>query len=246
MLRQFIKAITPEFILHARLKAKYNPRLIEMGITPKPAIPPVEFIGSSYGGYAINPVLVDAKSRIYSLGAGFDISFEEELAKRIGCHVHIYDPTPRSIAWLSDRLDNRNVLTKQFTVHPLGIWSGKSTLKFFAPKDASHVSYSLTNMQGTDEFIEVDCISLADAMAANGHDRIDLLKLNVEGAEYEIMHAAFDAGIRPRILMINYDEVHTQGDADAPQRLKTLANRIAELGYKVDFAELARVTYVMG
>ncbi len=237
----------PGFLLHEWRKRKFNPRLVEMGITPTPARGPVEFLGSTYGGHAIDLASLNKDSVFYCLGAGLDISFEEEVAKRTGCHVDIFDPTPRSVTWLQERLksqSNPNPIGAQFTIHPIGIWSGDSSLKFYAPQNPEDVSYSLTNLQGTEEFIEVDCISLKSAMQRNKHSHLDVLKLNVEGAEYEILHAAFDAGIFPRILMINYDEVHTQGDAEAPQRLKKLSQRIFDNGYTVAFAELARVTYV--
>lgn len=247
MLKRLIKSIAPQFLLHEWRKLKFNPRLKAMGITPKAARRPVEYLGTEYGGHALEPARVSKEAVVYALGAGLDISFEEELICRTGCHIHVYDPTPRSIAWLTARFKSEkpDPLSDYVSIHPLGIWSGDQKLRFYAPQNPENVSYSLTNLQGTEDYIEVDCISLKTAMQNNGHDRIDLLKLNVEGAEYAILNAAFDDGIRPKMLLVNFDEVHTEGDAEAPARLRQIASRIQSLGYKVSFAELARVTYVL-
>ena len=247
MLKELVKAITPKFVLHEWHKYKFNPKLVAMGVNPRSARRPIEYLGTDYGGHAVNCAEVTRNSVVYTLGAGMDISFEEELIERTGCHVHVYDPTPRSVAWLTDRFkspEQPHPLGARISVHPLGIWSGDDKLRFYAPANSQNVSYSLTNLQGTSDYIEVDCVSLKTAMTMNGHDRIDLLKLNVEGAEYAILNSAFDDGIFPRMLLINYDEVHTQGDAEAPGRLRQIAARIESLGYRSVFAELARVTYV--
>ncbi len=248
MLKNIIKAITPQFVLHEWHKAKFNPKLVAMGIKPRPACRPVEYLGTEYGGHAVDVAMVSNNSVVYTLGAGLDISFEEELINRTGCHVHVFDPTPRSVAWLNERfnsIESPHPLATKISIHPMGIWSSDQKLRFFAPKNPENVSYSLTNLQGTNDYIEVDCVSLKSAMCQNGHDHIDLVKLNVEGAEYSILNSAFDDGIMPKMILINYDEVHTEGDDQAPQRLKQIASRIDSLGYRVAFAELARVTYTL-
>jgi len=248
MLRRILKRVLPEYLLHQLRRARIHPRLREMGVVPKPARIPVEFFGTEYGGFAVDPRCIDKDSIVYVLGAGLDISFEEELIARCGCHVHVYDPTPRSVEWLNGRykagIASHPVGEKLF-IHPVGIWSDDKRLRFYAPEQSDHVSYSLTNLQRTDVYIEVDCISVVTAMRQNGHARIDLLKLNVEGAEYAILNAMFESGVRPMLLLVNYDEVHTQGDADAPNRLRQISKRIVGNGYRVVYAELSRVTYAL-
>lgn len=248
MLKRIIKAITPQFVLHEWYRFKFHPKLVGMGLMPLPARYPVEFLGTEYGGHAVDPTIISEDSAVYTLGAGMDISFEEALIAKTGCRIHVYDPTPRSVAWLNSKFkspENPHPLGDRISIHPLGVWSEDTTLRFYVPRNPENVSHSLTNLQGTDDYIEVDCVSLESAMHANGHDHIDLLKFNVEGAEYAIMNAVFDAGIKPKMLLAVFDEVHSEGDADAPQRLRQIATRITSLGYRVVFAEFARVTYVL-
>lgn len=246
LLKSFVKTLTPQILLHQLRKSKFTPKLVAMGIIPKAARAPVEYLGTEYGGHAVIVDTIYKDSIVYSLGAGLDISFEEELINRTGCFIHVYDPTPRSISWLNERfqqINNSHPATTNVIIHPIGIWSEDKKIRFFAPKNPEDISYSITNIQGTQDFIEVDCISLMTAMSHNGHNHIDLLKLNVEGAEYAILNSAFDSGIRPKKILINYDELHTEGDSQAIVRLSQLATRIVSLGYNVIFAELSRVTY---
>lgn len=248
MIKKMIKLVIPKFILKEYRKAKFHPKLDSMGIKPLSARLPVKYMGTEYGGHAINPLTISREDVIYTLGAGLDISFEEELISQTACHVHVYDPTPRSVAWLNKKFnsnDNPHALGANITIHPVGIWSSNKKMRFFAPKNPDDVSYSITNMQGTQNYIDVDCISMKNAMQENGHNQIDLLKLNVEGAEYEIINSMFDDEIYPRMILINYDEVHTQADDQAPHRLIQLSSRIRSMGYKVIFAEFARVTYTL-
>lgn len=248
MLKRFIKPVMPEFILHEFWKFKLNPRLRAIGVNPKSIRAPFEFLGTDYGGHIVDVSSLSSDSNIYTLGAGLDISFEEELIHRTGCHIHVYDPTPRSIAWLTERFKSPkspNPLGTHITIHPFGIWSENRMMRFYAPQNPQNVSHSLTNLQGSEEYIEVECINLKTAITMNGHDKIDILKLNVEGAEYAILNSAFDDGIKPKMILMVYDEIHTQGDKDATLRLKQIASRIESLGYKVAFAEIARVTYIL-
>lgn len=247
MLKRILKSLAPEWMLHEWRKAKFNPKLKAMGINPRPVRPPLTYLGTEYGGHAVDTARIGGDSVVYTIGAGLDISFEEALIEKSACNVHVYDPTPRSVTWLTHRFGpsgEKRQLASRLAIHPQGIWSEDSTMKFYAPRNPDNVSHSLANLQKTEEFIEVQCLSLKSAMRLNGHSRIDLLKLNVEGAEYAILNTAFDHGIKPGMILINYDEVHTEGDERAAQRLAQLAARISSQGYNAVFAELARVTYV--
>jgi FkbM family methyltransferase len=96
--------------------------------------------------------------------------------------------------------------------HPWGLWSGDSTQRFYAPIDPKHVSHSIANLQETETFIEAECRSITSLMDELGHDRLDLLKLDIEGAEYEVLDALIDAGIRPSVLCVDFHKVGTIDD----------------------------------
>src|SRR5271169_4663358 len=62
---------------------------------------PLEFLGTAYGGYMLPRREIREGLTCYSFGAGEDISFESELAAAFPVEVHIFDPTPRAITYVS-------------------------------------------------------------------------------------------------------------------------------------------------
>jgi FkbM family methyltransferase len=156
-------------------------------------------LGTAYGGYVIPSGLPRAEWTCYSGGLGTDVSFELELIGRYGCTVHGFDPTPRSIEY-AEAVSERE---PRFRVHPVGLFSEDSEQNFFSPRDNDHVSHSITNLQGTDSYITASCRRVRSMMSELGHDRLDLLKLDIEGAEYAVLDSLAEDGIQPKVLLID-------------------------------------------
>jgi FkbM family methyltransferase len=140
-------------------------------------------LGSSYGGYAICPDRIGELSVVYSLGVGLDVSFDEELIARLGVTVHAFDPTPASIAWLKSR-----PTPERFHFHPWGVADFDGTAAFHAPGDPEHVSHTmLSGKNPAPTMIEVPVLRLSTIMERLGHDHVDVLKMDIEGAEYPVL-----------------------------------------------------------
>ena len=52
--------------------------------------------------------------------------------------------------------------------------------------------------------MEVRCRSLSSLLRELDHDRIDMLKLDVEGAEYEVLDAALREGVDFGVLCVEF------------------------------------------
>ena len=163
----------------------------------------VSWLGSRYGGYAVPADGIRDDWVCYCAGLGEDATFELELIRRFGCTVHAFDPTPQSVAYCASLADRE----PRFCFHPLALWGADSTQRFYAPRNPRHVSHSVANLQGTDRFIEVECRSVTSLMQELGHDRVDLLKLDVEGAEYSVLEDVLGSGLRPEVLCIDFHRV---------------------------------------
>lgn len=151
-------------------------------------------LGSSYGGWYVPLDHLSSESVVYSGGVGEDVSFDLALIERLGCTVWAFDPTPRAIAFAA------GVTSPSFRFLPYALWSEDTVLPFFAPVENQHVSHSLVNLQSTETSIDVRCRSVSSLMSELGHDRIDLLKLDVEGAEYEVLGSL--GGVWPRVVCV--------------------------------------------
>jgi FkbM family methyltransferase len=128
------------------------------------------------------PDNLNAKSVVYSGGVGRDITFEHELVAKFGCSVVLLDPSPTGCETMS--LPANQI--PQFKFIPVGLAGSCKTLKLAPPKYPGEGSWFKSD--GGGNTIEVPCEDLVTLMQKNGHSQIDLLKIDIEGAEYEVLY----------------------------------------------------------
>ena len=140
-------------------------------------------IGSEYGGHFVDWSLFPSDPVIYSLGVGEDISFDISLIERLGCQVQAFDPTPKVRSWIESRS-----VPDSFQFHAIGIADFDGEAEFYLPPREDFISHSLIPArQYSEKSIRVPFAKLSTVMAQLGHARIDLLKMDVEGAEYSVL-----------------------------------------------------------
>jgi FkbM family methyltransferase len=221
---------------------------------PVEASVPVERIGTPYGGWIIPANYLGPDSVCYLVGAGEDISFDLGVAARYGCAVHIFDPTPRAVAHFETLAGNlKNGLPTPCSTspsgfypvyppeiagrlhfHPVGIWNEDTNLRFFAPQNEAHVSHSLVNLQHSERFIEVPVRRLSGLMQELGHRKIDLLKLDIEGAEYSVIRSLLEDKIEVSVLCIEFDESAANHlDTKYLQRIEESLRALLNAGFRV-------------
>ena len=89
--------------------------------------------------------------------------------------------------------------------YDIGLWDKKDTLKFYKQNNHVYVSQSIiSNMFGNQyDIIEVD--SIKNIMNKHQHTHIDLLKLDIEGAEINVLEQMLNDNIYPHYLCIEFD-----------------------------------------
>jgi FkbM family methyltransferase len=194
-------------------------------------------------GWVVPERLLAPDAVCYCVGAGEDISFDIALAREFDCGVHTFDPTPRAIAYVESL---RSGLPSRLVFHPWGLWEQDRRIRFYAPRDPAHVSHSAVNLQRTDRFFEADCKRLRTIMRDLGHRHLDLLKLDIEGAEYRVLESMLADGIVPRVLAVEFDEVHDPIDDRASLRIRMMVKRLLNAGYRVVSVEGPNYTFVAG
>ena len=201
--------------------------------------------GTEYGGYVVPLGELEPGDICYCFGAGEDVSLEIDLATAIPVQVHIFDPTPRAIEHVERlQIQAPAEVASRVHMHPWGAWSQDCAMQFFAPQDPSHVSHSILNMQKTNSSFIAECRRPDTMMRELDHIRVKLVKLNIEGAEYEVIRTLFEESIFPAAICINFDELHTHIDGKATERLRNLIEQFVEAGYIAVSAEQCRATFV--
>ena len=246
--RAFLRIVIPSSILKVLREFRGRVRMRRIGVKPSKTRHKhnVAYLGSAYGGYAVPTELVKGRTGL-SFGAGEDISFEISVARKFSGTVHIYDPTPRAVEYCRRTISkcHASVCGRLF-IHPYGVWSECKKERFYVPSNPDHVSHSIVNMQKTGSYFEAECLSPAEILDRLQLETVSFVKLNIEGAEYEVVNAMFDSQIKPDVICINFDELHSPIDRHATSRLRGLVGRLFSESYLPVHAVECKVTFVQG
>src|ERR1041385_3788459 len=221
-------------------------------------------LGTVYGGWIVLANCgLSSDSVCYSAGAGEDISFDCALAERFRCRIRIIDPTPRAIHHF-DKLENAVKSGERFPVNssavdyytitaedfgrlrflPIGLADRDTELKFFLPKNPAHVSCSTVNLQKTDDYFIAKCFCLSSIMRQQGDVSIDMLKIDIEGAEYAVIEDMVASSLLPQLLLIEFDEIHTPLDSNASKRISQSIELLLQSGMRCVAVEGSNATFV--
>lgn len=80
------------------------------------------------------------------------------------------------------------------------------------------------------EHVEVPCVTFETLIDEFDVDRVDMLVIDVEGHEWELLQAAFDTGLRPKIIFIEFLHLSFADRLDAEAALTKHGYAIAYSG----------------
>ena len=170
----------------------------------------------------------------YCAGAGEDITFDIALLNR-GCIVRSFDPTPRAVSHVKG-LDIDN---ERFTFIPIGWWNRNAELDFFAVQDEENPkSRSAVNLQKTTESVKGPVKTVREHLRDQGDSRIDICKIDIEGAEYVVLDSMLADNIFPSVLLVEFDQ------PNPPKRTIQYVNRLKALGYRLAKIDFFNYTFI--
>jgi FkbM family methyltransferase len=171
--------------------------------------------------------LFNADSICYCVGCGEDISFDLGLIERFRCKVYAFDPTPRAIEHVKQHAGGNS----RYQFSEVGLWDKPERLRFYAPSNPADVSHSLLNLQKTQDYIEVPVERLSAIMRRNQHTKLDLLKIDIEGAEYKVLDSIFEDALQIRVLCVEFDEYWNPLNEGYLERIHGHVRKIMDRGY---------------
>jgi FkbM family methyltransferase len=189
---------------------------------------PSEWYGNEYGGFYINPKPLNSSSIVYSIGIGKDISFDKTCMKNHNCMVFGFDPTPKSINFIASQK-----LPKSFSFFDFGITASESGMvTFYLPTNPKGVSGSLVESECVDSnnSIRVKMRSFDDIVKQLGHTHIDVLKMDIEGSEYEVLPKILESTVTiDQFLVEFHDRLFDQDNYKSKEVVKMMNAK----GYEV-------------
>lgn len=177
----------------------------------------VVFIRKNYGA-------IDNQNVIVDVGANIGVFSIYAATQAKNATVYAFEPVPANYELLVHNIST-NGLNDRIRTFKLGVASnsGKRTIYL-----SSCTLHSLVDEQNQRGIESIDCISLEDIIKVNGLSKIDLLKINCEGAEYEILYSTqrecFEKISDIRLEYHNIDE-----DRNNVEHLKTF---LESMGYQ--------------
>lgn len=198
----------------AKIRSAIRRRAFEwrVGRVPIEPGPPIVELGSAYGGWKIPEAAVGEGHICYCIGAGGDVSFDLELIRRYGAVVRAIDPVE---AYAAAALE-ASAGEPRFSFRQAALTTQDGPIRMQSHHEAGSNSLSAAGLYDTDHWIEVDGRTLNSLMREFGDDHIDLLKLDVEGIEYELVPTLDLVGLGVKVFSI---QVHHTGTVAQALRL---------------------------
>lgn len=160
----------------------------------------LERFGSNHADWHLCGKLLTETSIVYSFGVGQDISFDLELIARYGVVVHAFDPTPRAIRWIKSQ-----TVTDKFRFYEIGISSFNGEILFHPPTNPLYVSYTALPDENVGEKPVKGQVNRLETIRNRlHHDEIDLLKMDIEGSEYDVIEDLSTTEIRPHQILVEF------------------------------------------
>jgi FkbM family methyltransferase len=181
-----------------------------------------------FGAWRVCTGMLSQGGIVYSLGVGEDIDLDFALIELADMEVHAFDPTPNSADWLQQQN-----LPTGFHFHPWGVAKNDGSM-FFYPRllrngRRSQTMYTLVpDPAAEQDRLEVPVKSITTITENLGHSAIDLFKMDIEGAEYDVLAGLLGSKLRPRQLLIEFHHRHT--GLDKSQTVAAV-NGLREAGY---------------
>lgn len=179
-----------------------------------------------------------SESVVYSLGVGDNVEFDLDLIERFGVTVFAFDPTPFATEWVATQ-----TLPEKFVFRPWAASGSDGTLRLYRRvskrgKRARVMWTAEADAGDTGDHIDSPAYTVKSIMEKLDHQRVDLLKMDVEGAEYDIIDGLKGADDPPRQLLV---EFHHRFPGIGKARTAESIRLLRSIGYKIfDVSETGR------
>jgi FkbM family methyltransferase len=146
--------------------------------------------------------------------------------------VYAFDPTPRAIAFI----EKQNLPKEKFKFFPFGLEAFDGETEFVLPLDDNpepsgnvfNASKRVNKREG--EQIVVQMRRLSTLMELTGVDKIDILKMDIEGSEFSVIEDILDSEVKFEQLCV---EFHERFFSDGKEKMQKAITQLNAHGYSI-------------
>lgn len=164
---------------------------------------------------------------VYSLGLADNIEFDLNLIQAFGVEVHGFDPTPASVSWIQSQK-----LPEQFHFYPTAVAGIDGGMAFEQSSLPGRHWQAITGPEAEASGVSMTlpCRRLETLMREFGHQKIDLLKMDIEGSEYAVIEDMLQSRLEVRQILV---EFHHRFPGIGLSKTQNAISSLREAGYRL-------------
>ena len=159
---------------------------------------------------------LNSSSVVFDVG-GYIGDYAEDIFQKFGCHIFVFEPVLGFFSQCVERFkENPLISCLNYGLSSKSGW-------FEIVLNDNQSSFKKTDLSGIRQKAEIRSIS--EVISMLGIDHIDLIKINIEGGEFDLLPAIIDSGLIERIRYIqvqfhNFDSKAAEARSKIRQTLE--------------------------
>ena len=134
---------------------------------------------------------LDETSLVFDLG-GYKGQWTSDIVAMYCCKIHVFEP----VIGFAEQIEKRFYKNPNILVHRLGLSNKTKSVKIAVSEDGSSI------FKHGNDLREIRLVLAYDFLKDKGISKIDLMKINIEGGEYDLLDHLIDSGLIRRIKNI--------------------------------------------
>jgi FkbM family methyltransferase len=119
---------------------------------------------------------ITSESIVFDIG-GYEGQWASDIYSKYSCIIHVFEPIPEFYNNIKERFQKNN----KILVYPFGLGNKTKSVNISVEKDSSSIIKKSSNS------INIQLKNIFDFIQENNIKEIDLMKINIEGAEYDLL-----------------------------------------------------------
>ncbi len=158
---------------------------------------------------------LDANSIVFDMG-GYEGSWAAEIFARYACRVEIFEPVPS----FAEKIRSRFIKNAALRVHTCGLGATTRTEYISPSADASSIFIKSEGAK-----LPIELIDVKEWFDEHEVTRIDFMKINIEGGEYELLDRLIESDLISRIIHLHIQFHDLSPDSES--HMKTICEKLA-------------------
>jgi len=148
------------------------------------------------------------ESVVLDLG-GYQGQWASDLFSRYRCNIFVFEP----VSTFAERIRTRFYNNDQIKVFAFGLGGSSRTESIHISADGSSVFGTSANTE------QIEIIDAKDWISEHGIARIDLIKINIEGGEYELLDRLFETDLIKQIdnIQVQFHNISKTSSSEMEQ-----------------------------